>query len=70
MTTPAVFAAKDPDRPAVIYGDGEYVESYGQLEQRSRRLAEFSGSFFRKEAEIGADDSPPLDTIVVEEDPS
>ncbi|HVH05368.1 MAG TPA: AMP-binding protein, partial [Myxococcota bacterium] len=39
MTTPAVFAEKDPDRPAVIYGDGEHVESYGQLEQRSRQIA-------------------------------
>lgn len=38
MTTPAVFAAKAPDRPAVIYGDGELVESYGELEQRSRQL--------------------------------
>jgi acyl-CoA synthetase (AMP-forming)/AMP-acid ligase II len=39
VTTPSVFAEKDPDRPAVIYGNGEAVESYGQLEQRSRRLA-------------------------------
>jgi acyl-coenzyme A synthetase/AMP-(fatty) acid ligase len=39
VTTPSVFAAKAPDRPAVIYGDGEHVESYGQLEERSRRLA-------------------------------
>lgn len=39
MTTPAVFAEKAPDRPAVIYGDGEHVESYGELERRSRRLA-------------------------------
>jgi hypothetical protein len=40
------------------------------LELRRRRLSELSSVFFRKEAEIGADDSPPLDTIVVEEDPS
>jgi acyl-coenzyme A synthetase/AMP-(fatty) acid ligase len=39
VTTPSVFAAKAPDRPAVIYGNGECVESYGQLEERSRRLA-------------------------------
>jgi long-chain acyl-CoA synthetase len=39
LTTPAVFAEKAPDRPAVIYGDGEHVETYGQLEQRSRQVA-------------------------------
>jgi long-chain acyl-CoA synthetase len=39
VTTPAVFAEKAPDRPAVIYGDGEHVETYGQLEQRSRQVA-------------------------------
>ena len=38
MTTPAVFAKTAPDRPAVIYGDGEHVETYGELEARSRRL--------------------------------
>jgi len=38
VSTPSVFAEKAPDRPAVIYGDGEYVESYGELEQRSRQL--------------------------------
>lgn len=27
-----------PDRPAVIYGNGETVENYGELEERSRRL--------------------------------
>jgi acyl-CoA synthetase (AMP-forming)/AMP-acid ligase II len=39
VTTPAVFAAKAPDRPAVIYGDGEHIETYGELERRSRQLA-------------------------------
>ncbi len=39
MTTPAVFAAKDPNRPAVVFGDGEFVETYGELEERSRRIA-------------------------------
>ena len=38
MTHPAAFAAKAPDRPAVIYGDGEHIETYGELEARSRRL--------------------------------
>jgi acyl-coenzyme A synthetase/AMP-(fatty) acid ligase len=38
VTHPAVFAAKAPDRPALIYGDGEHVETYGELEERSRRL--------------------------------
>jgi acyl-CoA synthetase (AMP-forming)/AMP-acid ligase II len=37
--TPATYAAKDPDRPAVIYGNGEHVESYGDLERRSRHVA-------------------------------
>ncbi len=39
MTTPAVFAEKDPDRPAVIFGNGEFVETYGELELRSRQIA-------------------------------
>jgi long-chain acyl-CoA synthetase len=38
MTTPARIAETDPDRPAVIYGNGETVETYGQLEERSRRI--------------------------------
>jgi len=29
---------KNPDRAAVVYGNGEFVESFGQLEERSRRL--------------------------------
>ncbi len=37
--TPATFAAKFPDKPAVIYGNGEVVETYGELERRSRALA-------------------------------
>jgi acyl-CoA synthetase (AMP-forming)/AMP-acid ligase II len=39
LLTPATYAAKDPDRPAVIYGNGEHVETYGELERRSRRVA-------------------------------
>jgi acyl-coenzyme A synthetase/AMP-(fatty) acid ligase len=38
MFTIAPHAAKDPDRTAVVYGDAEFVESYGALEERSRRL--------------------------------
>lgn len=37
--TPSTFAAKHPDKPAVIYGNGEFVETYGELELRSRRIA-------------------------------
>lgn len=33
-----VRAERYPDRPAVIYGNGEAIESYGELEARSRRL--------------------------------
>jgi long-chain acyl-CoA synthetase len=33
------FAETAPDRPAVIFGNGEFVETYLELEQRSRRLA-------------------------------
>jgi hypothetical protein len=40
------------------------------LELRRRRLADLSSAFFRKEAEVGADDSEPLDTIVVDEEQS
>lgn len=39
LLTPATYAATDPDRPAVIYGNSELVETYGDLERRSRRLA-------------------------------
>ena len=38
MSTVATFAQKNPDKPALIYGDGEHVETYGELEQRSRRI--------------------------------
>jgi long-chain acyl-CoA synthetase len=38
MTTVATFAQKNPDKPALIFGDGELVETYGELEQRSRRI--------------------------------
>jgi hypothetical protein len=38
------------------------------LTLRAERLTEIFDAFFRREAEIGADDSPPLDAIVVEED--
>jgi len=39
MTTLKVQAEKNPDRPAVIYGDGELTLSYAELERRSRRVA-------------------------------
>ena len=39
MTTLATSAEKFPDKPAIIYGDGEFTETYGELEQRSRRIA-------------------------------
>jgi acyl-coenzyme A synthetase/AMP-(fatty) acid ligase len=32
-------ASAHPDRPAVVYGDDEFVETYGELESRSRRIA-------------------------------
>jgi long-chain acyl-CoA synthetase len=35
--TIAVHAERDPDRVAVIYGNGDFVETWGELEQRSRR---------------------------------
>ena len=38
MTTVATFARKNPDKTALIYGNAEHVESYGQLEARSRRI--------------------------------
>ena len=39
MFTIATHAAKNADRPAVIFGNGETMETYGQLEERSRRIA-------------------------------
>ncbi len=38
MTTVATIAEKYPDRTALIYGHGEHVVSYGELERRSRRI--------------------------------
>jgi acyl-coenzyme A synthetase/AMP-(fatty) acid ligase len=38
MSTPAAIAEKHPGRIAVIYGNGEHVETYADLEQRSRRV--------------------------------
>ena len=39
MSTIIDIAEKDPDRPALIFGNGEAQESYGELELRSRRVA-------------------------------
>jgi long-chain acyl-CoA synthetase len=39
MGTVAVHAATHPDRVAVILGNGEARETFGELEQRSRRFA-------------------------------
>ena len=39
MGTVAVHAEKDPDRIAIITGNGESIESFGELELRSRRIA-------------------------------
>src|SRR5258705_13487556 len=39
MTTVAAIAQRSPDKPALIYGNGERVETYGELERASRRIA-------------------------------
>jgi fatty-acyl-CoA synthase len=39
MPTLIDLAKTAPDRPAVIYGNGETVETYAELERRSRRVA-------------------------------
>ena len=39
MPTIVEIARKDPDRIALVYGNGESVETYGELEARSRRIA-------------------------------
>jgi acyl-CoA synthetase (AMP-forming)/AMP-acid ligase II len=39
MTTLTKFAAETPDKIAIIYGDGEHIETYSELERRSRRIA-------------------------------
>ncbi|MEM7408750.1 MAG: acyl-CoA synthetase [Myxococcota bacterium] len=44
MGTIAVHAAADPDKIAIILGNGEFVETFGELEERSRRWA----ALFRK----------------------
>ncbi|MGH0031460.1 MAG: acyl-CoA synthetase [Myxococcota bacterium] len=44
MGTVAVHAEKTPDRVAIINGNGEGTETFGELEQRSRRF----GHLFRK----------------------
>jgi len=38
MGTIAVHAEKNPDKVAIVLGNGESRETYGELEQRSRRL--------------------------------
>jgi len=38
MTTVAKTSEQAPDRIAVIYGNREHVETYGELEERSRRM--------------------------------
>ncbi|RIL05346.1 MAG: acyl-CoA synthetase [Proteobacteria bacterium] len=45
MFTITPHASKHPDRAAVVYGNGEFVETYGELEERSRRLAHVFGSW-------------------------
>ncbi len=37
MSTIAFHAEKDPNRIAIILGNGDFVETFGELEQRSRR---------------------------------
>ena len=57
MSTVAILAQKHPDKPALIYGDGEHVETYGELEQRSRREKEteiFIETPYRNDALLGA----------------
>ncbi len=49
MTTISHFAEKHPDKPAIIYadskfGDPQQIETYGELEERSRRI----GIVFRR----------------------
>lgn len=39
MTTVSKFAALTPDKPALIYGDGEFVQTYAELERSSRHVA-------------------------------
>jgi acyl-CoA synthetase (AMP-forming)/AMP-acid ligase II len=38
MGTIAVHAEKHPEKIAIILGNGDFAETYGELEQRSRRL--------------------------------
>jgi acyl-coenzyme A synthetase/AMP-(fatty) acid ligase len=40
LSTVHVFAEKNPDKPALIFENGETVVTYGELEQRSRRLGQ------------------------------
>jgi acyl-CoA synthetase (AMP-forming)/AMP-acid ligase II len=39
MSTVHVIAEKFPDKPAVVFGDGDLTITYAELERRSRRLA-------------------------------
>jgi acyl-CoA synthetase (AMP-forming)/AMP-acid ligase II len=38
LATVHIHAEKNPEKPAVIFGNGETVLTYGELEQRSRRI--------------------------------
>jgi long-chain acyl-CoA synthetase len=39
MTTITKFAELTPDKPAIIYGDAEFVQTYAELERSSRHVA-------------------------------
>ena len=44
-------AARNPDHPAYVLGLGDFVESYGQLESRSRSIAHFLRSLSLREGD-------------------
>jgi len=62
MTNVAVNAEKTPDKPAVIWGNGEATETYAELDRRSRQV----GRMLRK---LGLEAGDGLAILLGNEDP-
>ncbi len=62
MSTISIRAEQHPDKPAVVFDNGEITISYGELEQRSRRLAHL----FRS---LGLEPGDGIALMMANEDP-
>ncbi len=62
MSTISVQAERHPDKPAVIFGNGETQLTYADLERRSRRLAHLLGA-------LGLEHGDGIALLMANEDP-